>query len=1067
MPLLSLDDEERRWLPTHVSVTLLAARGLRSRGRQGSRFVYAALQLAGEKRSTALVERSRADVPDWGEELCFELPPGRLESGPGGCSLLLTVMHRVLIGRDVFLGQAAIPLDKVFQDGACPRNEWLKLHSKSGRKEKDCGELQVTVQFTRNNLTASMYDLSVKEKPRSAFGKLKDRVTGKKRDAESSSAIVPGRYAALAAQPAGEDEQGDEERRGKVKDLLLKGKLRRSSDTRSCSSLASESSVASSLGDPACPVVEPPLSATPVYSSRVLADGFHREVDGGQKAFSPPRVMTHKRARSDEADRVATSGPRPCPAVDQLKGQGLVSSKSSLCINGSHVYTCEPGAAPARRSLLEKCSPLSRSLQNLARRAEDPRSLEKNRKESGEAEPAEAEPADKARRPRKSLFSGGRSDSLPARTDQAAPPHEGRVRGWFGAADPHNKPSLEVPPKVDTALPIRPRTFSQPLPFPSPACSHGDSHHTNPFAPPPPTSIPISPSNPFLTRLQYNPFFQELLAEEALRSPPACGSPSPAHRGGVPKNALPARRERPRSVARQRSLPAMMTGATGAGGSAFPRSPADSSLPECTGEWDDSFEAFAASRLQSPSRQDVPPVPPRRPANMDSWLGRPQADQRLDRPTAQRHSGGRVPGAAPSAVSEYHFHSGADLRTPGIPSNAEIHIQPERASKPASVPKASAEDAKSGPKSSLDSPEFAFVDSDSSPSDATVIEIYDRNANKTTSPTFPTFAAPGNSPGTATECGAQATDHVVTTRGPGVSGRRKSDLESKHAAPEITGTQCPAEDKTVSQAELKEDALCDNERSVPRQEVLQPQSQLKDGDVHLKEMSFEDLHARVAPDSRNPSKAVPEAGLSLHDSACPPSPSPVAHTNAKPAPDPATSAQNGRLPAGGTLAVAPYAATPSTVQTLGDARHVVPPEETRPASQSSPHPVKPLTPPPPPPGEKRSEGRSVLEKLKSTIHPGRSAPPPAAERQASLSEARAQYQNLTNMELIALLLQQEADGERLRADGELQRALLEKREAELRKMKVQVRDLEDYIDKLLVRIMEQTPTLLQVRSRYK
>jgi len=34
----------------------------------------------------------------------------------------------------------------------------------------------------------------------------------------------------------------------------------------------------------------------------------------------------------------------------------------------------------------------------------------------------------------------------------------------------------------------------------------------------------------------------------------------------------------------------------------------------------------------------------------------------------------------------------------------------------------------------------------------------------------------------------------------------------------------------------------------------------------------------------------------------------------------------------------------------------------------SPHPVKPLTPP----DEKRSEGRSVLEKLKSTIHSGRS-----------------------------------------------------------------------------------------------
>lgn len=82
-------------------------------------------------------------------------------------------------------------------------------------------------------------------------------------------------------------------------------------------------------------------------------------------------------------------------------------------------------------------------------------------------------------------------------------------------------------------------------------------------------------------------------------------------------------------------------------------------------------------------------------------------------------------------------------------------------------------------------------------------------------------------------------------------------------------------------------------------------------------------------------------------------------------------------------------------------------------------------------------------------------------------EARAQYQNMTNMELIALLLQQEMDMKKQRAETEVQVALLEKRDAELKKMKAQVRDLEDYIDKLLVRIMEQTPTLLQVRARPK
>ncbi len=44
----------------------------------------------------------------------------------------------------------------------------------------------------------------------------------------------------------------------------------------------------------------------------------------------------------------------------------------------------------------------------------------------------------------------------------------------------------------------------------------------------------------------------------------------------------------------------------------------------------------------------------------------------------------------------------------------------------------------------------------------------------------------------------------------------------------------------------------------------------------------------------------------------------------------------------------------------------------------SPHPVKPLTNTTLQ-GEKKPESRSVLEKLKSTINPGRSAPPTTAE----------------------------------------------------------------------------------------
>lgn len=79
----------------------------------------------------------------------------------------------------------------------------------------------------------------------------------------------------------------------------------------------------------------------------------------------------------------------------------------------------------------------------------------------------------------------------------------------------------------------------------------------------------------------------------------------------------------------------------------------------------------------------------------------------------------------------------------------------------------------------------------------------------------------------------------------------------------------------------------------------------------------------------------------------------------------------------------------------------------------------------------------------------------------------AQYQHLTNMELISLLLQKEMDLQKQAAASERQTAQMHKCEAELKKVKLQVRDLEDYIDNLLLRIMEQTPTLLQVRNRHK
>lgn len=120
-------DEEQRWVPTHVQVLVIRARGLRAKGKHGTSDAYVVVQLGKAKYSTCVMEKTRA--PEWGEECSFELQPGVLEDGgrdtlpAGTCDLTITVMHRALIGLDVFLGQAVLALDTAFRERACMRNE--------------------------------------------------------------------------------------------------------------------------------------------------------------------------------------------------------------------------------------------------------------------------------------------------------------------------------------------------------------------------------------------------------------------------------------------------------------------------------------------------------------------------------------------------------------------------------------------------------------------------------------------------------------------------------------------------------------------------------------------------------------------------------------------------------------------------------------------------------------------------------------------------------------------------------------------------------------------------------
>ncbi|XP_019408659.1 PREDICTED: rab11 family-interacting protein 5 [Crocodylus porosus] len=262
---------------------------------------------------------------------------------------------------DKFLGRATLPLGPALQAGRAPRDQWYKLHSKAGKKEKERGEIQVTIQFTRNNMTASMFDLSMKDKPRSPFGKLKDKMKGKKKyDLESASAIIPSSMGALDVEDY--DFGG---KKSKTKGFFLKNKLRKSSLTQSNTSLGSDSTISSASSSLAnnfgISINAPEVTKSPSRHSSLSTE---RSV----KDYLPSPKLTHKRAFSDEVSQVSTVP--ESKSIQSLKPKNEPVSRSSLCINGSHIYSDEP-TPKSPMSAQQSSLPLSVPLQNVAKRPEE------------------------------------------------------------------------------------------------------------------------------------------------------------------------------------------------------------------------------------------------------------------------------------------------------------------------------------------------------------------------------------------------------------------------------------------------------------------------------------------------------------------------------------------------------------------------------------------------------------------------------------------------------------------------------------------------------------------------
>ncbi|XP_024620763.1 rab11 family-interacting protein 1 isoform X3 [Neophocaena asiaeorientalis asiaeorientalis] len=353
------------WSPTHVQVTVLQARGLRAKGPGGTSDAYAVIQVGKEKYATSVSERSLG-APVWREEATFELPPLlSAEAAPAAAATLqLTVLHRALLGLDKFLGRAEVDLRELHRDHGHRKTQWCTLKSKPGKKNKERGEIEVDIQFMRSNMTASMFDLSMKDKSRNPFGKLKDKIKGKNKDSASDtvSAIIPS--VTPSADSDDESPSKDKKKKSKLKTLFSRSNLQRAPLSQSMSVLptAKSDKVLLRPGD---------------FQSQ-----WEDEDNGEDKSSSASDVLSHKGTASvdpKQLNQIHFNPPKKegLSFLGGLRSKNDILSRSNVCINGNHVYVeqseaksetkgSSPASSPSPQGLRKKH--LFSSTENLASR---------------------------------------------------------------------------------------------------------------------------------------------------------------------------------------------------------------------------------------------------------------------------------------------------------------------------------------------------------------------------------------------------------------------------------------------------------------------------------------------------------------------------------------------------------------------------------------------------------------------------------------------------------------------------------------------------------------------------
>ncbi|XP_056131262.1 rab11 family-interacting protein 1 isoform X2 [Lampris incognitus] len=363
---MSLTEQSQQWYPTSVQVTVHQARNLRVKGKNGTNDAYAIIQLAKDKFSTSVAEKCVAPV--WKEEASFDLTlfhPSNAER----CTLYIIVMHRAQVGLDKFLGRAVVNLLELHDAKSRKKTDWFKLVDKTGKEDKARGEVLLDIQFMRNNLSASMFDLSMQDRPRSRISKIKDKVRGKKTEglSDSASAIVPSVSQVLTDS----DGEADSQSLSQYPGIKKKSKLK--------SLFAPKSNLQRNISQSMSTLGTLPEKNSSLSGSR--SSGLNVDSPEVKKKF---KLLGHKRTGSN--DSKVSQGPF------SLLGRSKQSSSdlNNLCINGSHVYAEE--VEPKSGSTLSLNSSGQGSVEDVHRHDSDvsAQSLK------GFAVPSRQEPTDRA-----------------------------------------------------------------------------------------------------------------------------------------------------------------------------------------------------------------------------------------------------------------------------------------------------------------------------------------------------------------------------------------------------------------------------------------------------------------------------------------------------------------------------------------------------------------------------------------------------------------------------------------------------------------------------------------------